>query len=237
MSRVLVIGDIHAPAEHPGYLDFVTEIGEQWRCDQVHFIGDIVDHHAISFHARHPDAPGPKEEYAIAVACISRWYRRFPGATVNVGNHDERTLRLAASVNIPRHYLRDYSDVWKTPGWSWHNKLTIDDVLYTHGTGCSGLHPAYNFARSCGCSVVIGHVHSVCGVQYLCGPRSRIFGVDTGCGVDKNHIAMDYGRNLIRKPIVACSVILDGVHPIVEVCPCGPGERFHRSRYKRKQRK
>lgn len=236
MSRVLVIGDIHEPAVHPGYLDFVSDIGEQWNCDRVHFIGDIVDHHAISFHARHPDAPGPKEEQAIARLGINRWYKRFPKATVNIGNHDARVLRLAASVNIPRYYLKDYSEVWETPGWGWYDKLMIDGVLYTHGTGFGGLHPAYNAAKACCCSIVIGHVHSVAGISFLCGPRSRLFGVDTGCGVDVDHVAMDYGRNLVRKPIISCAVVIDGVHPIVEVCPCGPGERYHRSRYNRKRR-
>lgn len=233
MSRVLCIGDIHEPATHPGYLDFVSDIGAAWKCDRVHFIGDIVDHHAISFHARHPDAPGPKEEYEITLEGVHKWYSRFPKATVSVGNHDERVLRLAASVNVPRYYLREYSEVWKTPGWEWSEQLVIDDVLYTHGTGCSGIHPAYNLAKNTCCSVAIGHVHSVAGVQFLCGPRSRLFGVDVGCGVDATHIAMDYGRNIVRKPIISCAVILDGVHPFVEICPCGPGEQYHRSRFKK----
>lgn len=231
MSRVLVIGDVHEPATHPAYLDFVTEIGEQWGCDRVHFIGDIIDHHAISFHARHPDAPGPKEEYALAMRGVQKWYSRFPNATVSVGNHDERVIRLAASVNIPRYYLREYSETWKTPGWQWHEKLTLDGVLYTHGTGNSGHYPAYNVAKNSCCSVVMGHVHQAAGVKWLCGPKSRIFGCDTGCGVDVDHIAMDYGKNITKKPVIACAVVLDGVHPIVEICPCGPGERFHRSRF------
>lgn len=233
MSRVLVIGDIHAPAEHPGYLDFVTEIREQWQCDRVHFIGDVVDHHAISFHAHHPDAPGPKDEKELAQRCIDRWYKRFPDASVNIGNHDARIIRLAATVNIPSYYLRDYSEVWHTPGWTWYDHTEIDGVTYRHGTGCSGLHPAYNLARASCCSVVIGHVHSTAGVAYLCGPQSRIFGVDTGCGVDDRHIAMAYGKDNVRKSIIACVVIIDGTHAISEICPCGPGERFSRSRYKR----
>jgi len=233
MSRVLIVGDVHEPATHPGYLDFVSDIGEEWGCDRVHFIGDIIDHHAVSFHARHPDAPGPKEEYELALYGTQKWYRRFPKATVSVGNHDERVIRLAASVNIPRYYLREYSEVWGTPGWKWSEQTLIDGVLYTHGTGCGGMHPAYNMAKNNCCSVVMGHVHSAAGVKFMCGPKSRIFGVDTGCGVDSNHLAMDYGRNIARKPIVACAVVLDGVQPFLEICPCASGERYHRSRFKK----
>jgi predicted phosphodiesterase len=54
MSKVLAIGDIHAPATHPGYLTFCKDVYHEWGCDTVVFMGDVIDHQAISFHANNP---------------------------------------------------------------------------------------------------------------------------------------------------------------------------------------
>ena len=60
MARVLAIGDLHEPATHPGYLDFCLDLYEVWDCDTVVFLGDIVDHHNISFHAKDIDSSDVK---------------------------------------------------------------------------------------------------------------------------------------------------------------------------------
>lgn len=135
MARVLVIGDIHCPAHHPGYLQFCKDLYREWRCNTVVFIGDVVDLQAISFHAHNPNCPGPADEYILAKRQIQQWYRAFPKAKVCIGNHDERVIRLAESVNIPSRFLRDYADIWCTPGWNWKYEHIVDGVYYFHGTG------------------------------------------------------------------------------------------------------
>src|SRR4051794_35024646 len=102
--RVLVIGDIHEPVSHPGYLAFCRDLRQRYKCDQVIFIGDVVDWHAVSFHAHHPEAPGPKDEYELAKAGVALWRNEFPKALVCIGNHDERLIRLAETVNIPAKF-------------------------------------------------------------------------------------------------------------------------------------
>ena len=62
MTRVLVIGDVHEPAAHPGYLAFCQYLEDKWEPDRVVFIGDLLDMHAVSFHASEPDAPGAEDE-------------------------------------------------------------------------------------------------------------------------------------------------------------------------------
>jgi predicted phosphodiesterase len=49
-SRVLVIGDLHCPFEKEGYLEFCKEQYKKWKCNQVVFIGDIIDNHYSSYH-------------------------------------------------------------------------------------------------------------------------------------------------------------------------------------------
>jgi predicted phosphodiesterase len=236
MSKVLVIGDIHEPATHVGYRRFCQDLYDQWGCNSVLFIGDIIDHLNISFHQKDVDADGVTREADMALKGIQKWYKAFPKAEVMIGNHDERVYRLSASVNIPARFIRDYSDVWNTPKWDWKRNTVIDDVHYFHGTGCTGKMPALNAAKASMMSTVIGHCHSVAGIKWSCGVNRRIFGMDTGCGVDINHVAMNYGRNMVNKPVLAAGVVLDGF-PYHEIMPMARGEKYHKSRFTRKTSK
>ena len=217
MSRVLVIGDTHFPASHPKYLSFVQGIYKKYRCDTVVHIGDVVDHHNISFHKKHPDSEDATTEYKKAVRDIAKWYKAFPKAKVCIGNHDERVFRLNADVGIPSFYIKGYNEIYGTLGWKWDYSFIIDGVYYTHGTGSGGLTPAFNQSKARGLSCVMGHHHSVAGVNWIVGPSTRFFGMDVGTGVDRDHIGFGYGVNHLRKPVVSCGVVLDGKNPYLEV--------------------
>ena len=230
MSRVLAIGDIHAPVTHPGYFDFCCDVKKKYRCDKVVFIGDVVDWHGISFHAKHPDAPGPKDEYLLALREVQRWYRKFKNAVVTIGNHDERLIRLAESAGVPGSFIRDYKDVWKTPKWDWVFDTIIDNVYYYHGTGRGGMHPAFNTAKDMTMSVVMGHCHSAGGIKWLASPTQRRFGMDTGCGIDDQMYAFSYGKHMKRKSVLSCGVVLDGIGQHV-IMPCSDGEKYSRENY------
>ena len=230
-ARVLVIGDIHEPVARPGYLEFCKDLYKKWDCDTVVFIGDIVDWHGISFHAKHPDAPGATDEYTLALDKVQRWYKAFPKAYVCIGNHDERVVRLASSVGIPSKMLRDYSDVWNTPGWTWGTEFTIDDVYYFHGTGNGGMYPAANVVKKVLMSVVIGHNHTAAGVKWFANPTRRIFGLDTGCGIDDKAYAFAYGKHMKQRSVLGAGIVLNGKQPYHEIMPIGPGEAYHRSNF------
>lgn len=231
MSKVLVVGDVHAPVTHPAYLTFCRDIADQWGCNRIHFIGDVVDWHTISFHARHPEAPGATDEYERALYCVQEWYEAFPKATVSIGNHDARVVRLAESVNIPAFLVRDYAEIWQTPKWTWEYETIIDDIYLTHGTGRRGVHPAYHAMQGMGMSVVMGHIHTAGGVKFAANPRRLLFGMDTGCGIDDRAAAMAYGVHLPKKSIIGCGVLIDG-YPYYEPMPMGKGQPYHRSRFK-----
>jgi len=235
MSKILVIGDIHEPACHVGYRRFCQDLYDAWGCNRVVFIGDIIDHHCISFWKKDVDADGVTREAEIAAAGVRKWVRAFPKAEVMIGNHDERVFRLAASVNIPSRFIVGYEVVWNTPGWKWLREVDIDNVHYFHGTGCSGQMPALKRAIKNGRNTVMGHCHSVAGVKWSAGDMLRVFGMDTGCGVDINHPAMRYGRNQINKPILSAGVVMNGV-PYHEIMPMARGEKYHRSRFKKSKK-
>jgi predicted phosphodiesterase len=216
MSRVLVIGDLHCPAVLPGYLEFTKSIKKKYKTDTTVFIGDVVDHAAISFHKKNPAHPDAMREYTEAIAHVAEWNKAYPDATVTIGNHDERVVRIAADAGIPGHYLRNYWDVFNTPKWQWVRSVEIDGVYYYHGVGASSMYPAINAAKMRLQSVVMGHYHSVAGINWVCGPTNRIFGMNVGSGVNREHPAMEYGSAYLKKPIVSVGVVIDG-HPYLEL--------------------
>lgn len=218
MANILVIGDLHLPAERADYLKFCKDMRRKHKTTETVFIGDILDHHAISFHQKNPDSDGAVEEYAKAMKALRLWYKTFPDAYVCIGNHDERVHRLAASSGIPAMYLKEYSDVYETPNWSWEYEHDLDDVYYYHGTGASsGLCPAFNVAKARMQNSVAGHIHSAAGILFNTGPTgTALFGMNVPCGVDKDHPLMYYGRNFIRKPVNGIGVVKNG-EPYLEV--------------------
>jgi predicted phosphodiesterase len=232
MSKVLVIGDLHLPYSRPGYLEFCRDLYKQNRCDEVVFIGDVCDFHTISFHPTHPESVGPQDEIELARRSVSKWYKAFPTAKVCVGNHDARIFRLAATVKIPECVIRSLSDIFDTPNWSWKRSFNIDDVLYMHGSGCSGVYPAYNTMRKMAMSVVIGHNHTACGVKYLVNPNARLFGMDVGSGVDDKAVQFLYAENNPIRSVISAGTVLDGF-PQVWLMPVSRGEKYHDSRFKR----
>lgn len=230
MSRVLVIGDPHEPVAHPGYLAFCQDLYEQWDCNEVVIIGDLADQQAISFHAANPMCPGPDDEFKLTYNAMQKWYKVFPDAKVCIGNHDERVMRLAESVKIPAKYLRNFNEVWKTSRWTWDYEFFIDNAIYFHGTGRSGIHPAWNAIAKKMQSVVMGHCHARAGAKWVANGRERFFGLDTGCGINVDAFQFAYGKNCDVRPFLAAGVVIDMI-PYSEPMPCSPKEKYHKSRF------
>tara|TARA_R110002051_G_scaffold47441_1_gene93881 strand:+ start:300 stop:962 length:663 start_codon:yes stop_codon:yes gene_type:complete len=218
MSRVLVIGDLHLPAERSDYLAFCRNLRKKYKTDTTVFIGDVVDHHAISFHAKHPEEDGAMAEYHRTMLKLKDWKKAFPEAKVCIGNHDERIQRIGASSGIPQMYMKDYKEIFDTPNWDWDYEWIVDSVSYLHGTGASsGTTPAFNAAKARLQSTVCGHVHSAASVCWTEGPNeSKIFGFNVPCGVDRNHKMMHYGKNFLRKPVNGAGVVIER-HPYLEI--------------------
>lgn len=231
MSKVLVIGDTHFPAVHPGYLKFCEDLASQNKCDKFVHIGDVVDQHCISRFDKLPEMPGAEDEYELAKRHVKRWYKSFPSLIITEGNHDYRQYRQASTLGIPGRFLKGYDQLWETPRWKWTNEIIIDGVYYFHGTGVSGLHPAFNTMQKMLMSTVMGHIHTAAGVKWRANPEKRLFGMDTGCGIDDRHLAFKYGEHLKVRSVLAAGVVLDGT-PMHFIMKCGKGEKYHRSRFK-----
>ena len=177
-------------------------------------IGDLVDNHAISFHDTDPNGMSAEDEIAKSVKTLRKWYRAFPKARLCKGNHDVLVKRKGRSQGLPRRVLRDFRDIWEMPrGWEIDWNHYVCGVRYQHGTGYSGKYPHLNLAIVNRQPTVIGHCHSVSGLEFSANDKDMIFGMSVGCGIDRNQYTFFYGKDFKFKPILSCGVVIEGKYP------------------------
>jgi len=232
MSRVLVPGDLHAPAIRAGYLEFVLDVQEKFKTNRTVQIGDVADFHNTSFHPREVDAPGVREERQMTIDQLGPWHDALKNVEVTLGNHCRRLWRKGASASILQTDFKELNELLHLPTWKFVEEVIIDGIHYSHGEGYSGDYPAVRAARDAGRSCVIGHVHHAGGFHWLMGAAKSIFGLSVGCGVDDQHIFMRYGKVYPKKSCLSCAVVIDGEPHHIRM-PCGPGEKYSRERMKK----
>ena len=213
--NVLVIGDLHEPFCLDGYLEFCIEQYKTYNCNQVIFIGDILDNHAFSYHEPDPDGMSAGMELQESIKKVSKWYEAFPYADVCIGNHDRLAARKSFTGGIPKAWLKTYNEVLGTPNWNWVESIVYDNVLYEHGEGGQAKTKAKNNLM---CSVC-GHTHTEAYSLWYVGKRYRIFATQVGCGVDSKTYAAAYAKNF-KKQAIGCAVVLNnGTLPINLLMP------------------
>ncbi len=215
VRNVLVIGDLHEPFCLDEYLDWCKEQYETYNCNQVIFIGDIIDNHYSSYHETSADGMGGADELDLSVKRIARWYDAFPEATVILGNHDRMIARKAQTSAIPSKWIKSYKEVLEVPNWEFMERYEQDGVQYIHGEGGT----ARTKCRADMINTVQGHLHTQCYTEHYVGKNFRVFGTQTGCGIDFTSYAMAYAK-YGKKPAIGCVVILNnGKLPINLLMP------------------
>ena len=202
--RILVIGDVHAPFVLDGYLEFCKDTYARYNCNQVIFIGDIIDNHYSSFHATDPDGMGGSDELDYAIEEVKKWNEAFPVADVLIGNHDRIIMRKAFDSQIPQRWIKSYNDVLGTK-WNWQDRVVYDNVQYVHGEGGTARTKSKNDMMS----TVQGHIHTQAYCEWMVGRNFRIFGMQVGCGVDGKSYAAAYAKNF-KKQAIGCGVVFGG---------------------------
>jgi len=211
-SRVLVIGDLHEPFCLESYLTFCKKVYKKYDCNQVVFIGDVIDNHYSSYHETDADGLGGGDELEMAINRLQRWYKAFPKAHVTIGNHDRIIARKAQTGGIPKRWIREYSEVLDTPRWKFVERVVIDGVQYIHGEGGT----ARTKSKADMMSTVQGHLHTQCYTDWAVGMNFRIFGMQVGCGIDHESYAMAYAK-AGKKPAIGCGVVIGGKVAINEL--------------------
>ena len=202
--NVLVIGDLHEPFCLDSYLDFCKKQYDEFDCEEVIFIGDVIDNHFSSYHETSADGMGGAQELELAIKRIARWKEVFPVATVIIGNHDRLIMRKAQTSAIPSKWIKSYKQVLEVPGWNFTERYVKDGVQYIHGEGGT----ARTKCRADMMNTVQGHLHTQCYTEHYVGQNFRVWGTQTGCGINHETYAMAYAK-YGKKPIIGCVVVLN----------------------------
>ena len=211
-SRVLVIGDLHAPFDLDSYLDFCKGLRKKYKTNETVFIGDVIDNHYSSYHETDPDGLSGGGELRAAIDHVARWHKAFPKATVLVGNHDRMIMRKAFSSAIPKAWIKDYNEVLGTPGWNWVDRHVIDGVQYIHGEGGT----ARTRCKADLMSTVQGHLHTQAYTEWVVGANYKVFGMQVGTGIDFDQYAFGYAKRG-KKPAVGAGIVIEGKTAINEL--------------------
>ena len=218
----LVVGDIHLPYTHPRYLQHCIDIYKKYDCNAVSFTGDIIDSHFASFHSTHTESHGAKYELDMAIKDLSKWYEAFNndtvpnGITVTLGNHDLIVYRKAEDAGVDKRWVRTLNEVLKCPDWIFEEQFVHDNVLYVHGTGCSGK-GIMKRVQNWGSSMVQGHIHTQSFIDYTASLKDLKWGMQAPTGINYKSFAFSYAKFHTAKPILGCSVVLDnGQMPLIE---------------------
>lgn len=203
--RILVVGDLHTPFTLEQYLDFCQETYAKYNCNQVIFIGDIIDNHYSSYHETDPDGMGGGEELQSAIDEIAYWYDAFPKADVIIGNHDRMIMRKAQTSSIPKAWIREYKDVLSVPDWNFVERMVYDGVQYIHGEGGTARTRVKNDMMS----TVQGHIHTQAYTEWMVGKNFKVFGMQVGCGIDSSSYAAAYAKHF-KKQAIGCGVVIGG---------------------------
>lgn len=202
--RILVIGDLHEPFCINGYLGFCVDVYNNYNCNTVLFAGDLLDNHYSSFHPTDPNGLGGLSELEFAIEKLKKWSEKFPVAKVCIGNHDRIIMRKAFASAIPREWIKSYNEVLGT-SWEWADRFVIDGVQYVHGEGGTARTRAKNDMQS----TVQGHIHTQAYTEWFVGNGFKIFGMQVGCGIDRDSYAMAYAKNY-KKQAIGCGVVIGG---------------------------
>ena len=220
-NNILIIGDLHEPFCLDKYLDFCKSSYKKYKCNEVVFIGDVIDNHYSSYHETNPDGMSGGEELDLAISRIARWYKAFPKATVIIGNHDRMVMRKSQTGNIPKKWIKSYKEVLDTPKWNFVERYVKYGVQFIHGEGGT----ARTKSRADIMNTIQGHLHTQCYTEHYVGQNHRVFGTQVGCGINQKSYAMAYAK-YGKKPVIACCVLLDnGSLPINLLMPLGSPQK------------
>lgn len=212
-GRILVIPDQHAPYNHKDMIPFLAAVKKKYDPEVVVNLGDELDMHAMSFHDSDPnlDSAGPELERGKLV--MEQLHALFPQQLVCSSNHGSMAYRKAKAHGMPVQFLRRYRDVifpdHGSPGWSWAFEWILatpmGDVKFKHQSAGILADAAHNR-----CNLMVGHSHGLFSTEYCASTDYLYWGSYGGCLIDNASYAFAYGKQSQKKPIIGCTMILDG---------------------------
>lgn len=211
-NNILAISDLQIPFQHPDAYNFLEWLTEKVKPDLVVNVGDEVDQHGLSRYHHDPDGKSAGEELEESKQILQSFFALHPEVLCCTSNHTDRVFKKAFEAGIPKGYLRSIREFLAAPeGWEWKDEWWIDNIRFSHGDEVGGQVPHRTLALAVMSSVVIGHHHSVPGIEFLANGQQMIFGMNTGCLIDPQAYAFHYTKKHKYKPIIGTGLILHGI--------------------------
>src|ERR1019366_8183090 len=107
-NSILVVGDLHLPAQHRDTLAFLTAVKKKFKPTRVIFTGDELNWESISFHTKNPDLPSPSDELALVIKEVQPFYKLFPKVDILESNHGSLVYRKAIAAGLPTNVIKCY---------------------------------------------------------------------------------------------------------------------------------
>ena len=214
MLNALCISDLQCPFEHKHAFDFACHVEKTFFPEvkpRVFNLGDEVDQHTLSKWGSNPNGMSAKAEFEEAKLRLKPWMERWPTMRICISNHTYRYMKKAYAAGIPDGFMKTVGEAYDAPkGWLWADRWIADKVLFEHGEMVSGPLAAIRAAHQNRMNTVIGHQHTNGGVIFNSSAWDTIWAMNTGCLIDINQYAFDYGRILRNKPTLGMGVIVEG---------------------------
>jgi len=215
-ESILIVSDLHSPYIHPDTYKFLAALKAKFKPQVTVFTGDEVDYHNLSYHESHTELDSSGKELIKAIKFLEPIYKMFPEAWVLESNHGSMVLRKSLTAGIPQKAIKSYNEILDAPkGWKWVPDLILNTptgpVYFCHGkTSTPG-----RLASQYGCSTVQGHFHEKFQLLMISTPERLLFDMIVGCMIDKKSLAFAYNKINVRRPVIGCGVIINGVAQLV----------------------
>lgn len=207
------IPDQHAPYEHPDMLAFIGAVADAFPIDLWVNAGDEGDYHGLSFHDSDPNLDSAGVELEKTRARLRPLRDLVPNQLVCNSNHGSMVYRKAKHHGIPVQAIRRYRDILfpddGAPGWSWADYWFVNTPLGVVKFQHQSANPVAEAAHE-RCNLVVGHNHSKFCIEYAASSDYLYYAVTGGCLIDQSSMAFAYGKHFSKKPIIGCTVILEG---------------------------
>jgi len=207
------------PNQHPSAIPFLEKLHKKWKFTKIFQIGDLVDFASVQVERPNdPEVESPVFEIGKATKEIRKLEKLFPEMDILKGNHDLRIERKAERFGIPRTMLKDLNEIFDIKAkWRWHDKfiLTLPSkhkVFLTHNFKNNVL----SSSKELGCSFISGHFHTQANIFWWSSPSALNFAMSTGCLINPKAPAMKYQKLFIKRPILSCGMLIEGIGPIIQ---------------------
>jgi hypothetical protein len=215
-ESIVCFGCLHAPFQHRDSIPFLLSVKEKFKIKRAICTGDEADKHSENFHTHDPDLLSSGSELEETINHFKYLRQIFPKLELTHSNHGSMILRKMKHSGLSSRYLKNLSEIYETPGWTWNDNIIIKmnngkEIEFRHQFE-KDVKMAANRHGKC---VVQSHFHTDFQIRYTSNSSKANWGASTGCLLDNESMAFEYNKTQKEEPVLGCLVIVDCIPQLV----------------------